>query len=103
MTDFRHFEQLLAEFTRVGVDPDTFSAVLAVRPEDALRAMRELPDGAGPAAFLAKLRELGLRPAGPADVRSTEPDDVVPPVRRGDGLRGERDRRNDAPHDRTGT
>ena len=54
------FEVLLREFRRVGVDPDTFSAMLAVRPEDAMRALRALPDGAGPSAFLAKLRSNGI-------------------------------------------
>lgn len=54
------FEVMLREFRRVGVDPDTFSAMLAVRPEDALRALRALPDGAGPAAFLTQLRKNGV-------------------------------------------
>ena len=48
LADERTFEVLLSEFRRVGVDPDTFSAMLALRPEDALRALRALPDGAGP-------------------------------------------------------
>jgi hypothetical protein len=62
------FEVLLREFRRVGVDPDTFSAMLALRPEDALRALRALPDGAGPSAFLAQLRASGV--AAPADTTS---------------------------------
>lgn len=57
------FDVLLQEFRRVGVDPDTFSAMLALRPEDALRALRSLPDGAGASAFLAQLRTNGLAPA----------------------------------------
>ncbi|HJQ21655.1 MAG TPA: hypothetical protein VJ867_15005 [Gemmatimonadaceae bacterium] len=60
MADEQTFEVLLSEFRRVGVDPDTFSAMLALRPEDALRALRALPDGAGPSAFLAQLRTYGL-------------------------------------------
>ena len=44
----------------MGVDPDTFSAMLALRPEDALRALRKLPDGAGPTAFLIQLRKNGV-------------------------------------------
>lgn len=60
MADERTFEVLLSEFRRVGVDPDTFSAMLALRPEDALRALRTLPDGAGPSAFLAQLRKAGV-------------------------------------------
>lgn len=60
MADEQTFDVLLNEFRRVGVDPDTFSAMLALRPEDALRALRSLPDGAGPAAFLAQLRKNGV-------------------------------------------
>ena len=59
MAEEQTFEVLLREFRRVGVDPDTFSAMLAVRPEDAMRALRALPDGAGPSAFLAQLRTNG--------------------------------------------
>jgi hypothetical protein len=53
MTEGKRFAQLLKEFERVGVDPNTISAGLAVREEDALRA---LPDNAGPTAFLTQLR-----------------------------------------------
>ena len=60
MAEEQTFEVLLREFRRVGVDPDTFSAMLAVRPEDAMRALRALPDGAGPSAFLSKLRSNGI-------------------------------------------
>lgn len=60
MADERTFDVLLSEFRRVGVDPDTFSAVLALRPEDALRALQALPDGAGPSAFLSQLRTNGV-------------------------------------------
>lgn len=48
--------QLVAELERVGVDPDHMVAGLTSRAEEALRALRSLPDGAGPAAFLAELR-----------------------------------------------
>jgi hypothetical protein len=48
--------QLVAELERVGIDPDHMVAGLTSRAEEALRALRELPDGAGPAAFLAALR-----------------------------------------------
>ena len=54
----RDFDDLLREFERVGVDPNTVSAGIAVRPEDMRRALRSLPDKAGPKAFLAKLRGL---------------------------------------------
>ena len=63
MADGQTFEQLLNEFRRVGVDPDTFSAMLALRPEDALRALQVLPDNAGPSAFLAQLRAQGIVPS----------------------------------------
>lgn len=62
LADEQTFEVLLSEFRRVGVDPDTFSAMLALRPEDALRALRSLPDGAGPSAFLGQLRKHGITP-----------------------------------------
>lgn len=64
LADEQTFEVLLNEFRRVGVDPDTFSAMLALRPEDALRALRSLPDGAGASAFLAQLRKSGITPGG---------------------------------------
>ena len=63
MADERHFEQLLAEFRRVGIDPNTFTAMLAVNPDDARRALRVLPDDAGPAAFLAELRRIAGHPS----------------------------------------
>jgi hypothetical protein len=66
LADEQTFEILLSEFRRVGVDPDTFSAMLALRPEDALHALRTLPDGAGPSAFLAQLRKNGIAPSGAA-------------------------------------
>ena len=72
MADERTFEVLLSEFRRVGVDPDTFSAMLALRPEDALRALRSLPDGAGPSAFLAQLRKGGVH-AHPANAAEANP------------------------------
>lgn len=56
MTEGKRFAQLLKEFERVGVDPNTISAGLAVREEDVLRALHALPDNAGPAAFLTQLR-----------------------------------------------
>jgi hypothetical protein len=66
LADEQTFETLLSEFRRVGVDPDTFSAMLALRPEDALRALRSLPDGAGPSAFLGQLRKNGITPPASA-------------------------------------
>jgi hypothetical protein len=57
MTDERRFDELLSEFERVGVDPDSFPAGIAVSREDAMHILRALPDGAGPAAFLARVRE----------------------------------------------
>jgi hypothetical protein len=57
MTDERRFNELLDEFRRVGVDPDNFTATIGVDPQVAMQALRSLPDGAGPTAFLARLRE----------------------------------------------
>ena len=56
MSQTERFEHLLHEFERVGVDPNTISAGLAVREEDMLRALAALPDDAGPEAFLTRLR-----------------------------------------------
>ena len=57
MTDERRFEELLTEFQRVGVDLHSFPAGITVRREEAMRILQSLPDGAGPAAFLARIRE----------------------------------------------
>ncbi len=56
MTDERRFEELLMEFERVGVDLHSFPAGIELPREDAMRILRELPDGAGPDAFLARVR-----------------------------------------------
>lgn len=56
MTDERRFSELLVEFERVGVDAHSFPAGITVLREDAIRILRTLPDGAGPAAFLARVR-----------------------------------------------
>lgn len=56
MSQAERFAHMLQEFERVGVDPNTISAGLAVREEDVLRALAALPDGAGPSAFLSQLR-----------------------------------------------
>ena len=56
MSQTERFEHLLHEFERVGVDPNTISAGLAVREEEVLRALAALPDDAGPEAFLSQLR-----------------------------------------------
>ena len=56
MSQTERFEHLLQEFERVGVDPNTISAGLAVREEDVLRALAALPNDAGPEAFLSQLR-----------------------------------------------
>ncbi len=50
------FSHLLHEFERVGVDPNTLSAGLAVSQHDVMRALSELPNDAGPARFLSQLR-----------------------------------------------
>jgi hypothetical protein len=56
MSHSEQLARLLREFERVGVDPNTISAGLAVRDDDAFRALAALPDRAGPSAFLAQLR-----------------------------------------------
>ena len=57
MTDERLFDELLAEFERVGVDLHSFPAGITVQREEAMRILQSLPDQAGPAAFLARIRE----------------------------------------------
>ena len=64
--------QLVAELERVGIDPDHMVAGLTSRAEDALRALRTLPDGAGPAAFLAELRNHSS-PVGSSGVTGAVP------------------------------
>jgi hypothetical protein len=64
MSQAERFANLLREFERVGVDPNTISAGLAVRQDDVLRALSALPDGAGPAAFLSQLRVVMTHPVG---------------------------------------
>jgi hypothetical protein len=56
MSQSERLARLLKELERVGVDPNTISAGLAISEDDALRALTSLPDGAGPAAFLSQLR-----------------------------------------------
>jgi hypothetical protein len=56
MSQAEQFANLLRELERVGVDPNTISAGLAVSKDDVLHALAALPDGAGPAAFLSQLR-----------------------------------------------
>jgi hypothetical protein len=65
MTDERRFDELLAEFERVGVDLNSFPAGIDVHHDAAMRILRSLPDGAGPAAFLARVREEQLVPRTP--------------------------------------
>ena len=78
MSQAERFANLLHEFERVGVDPNTISAGLAIRQEDALRALAALPDGAGPVRFLA--RASASRPrASPIRHRARPP---APPARR---------------------
>lgn len=66
MSQVERFAHLLRELERVGVDPNTISAGLAVREEDVLRALSALPDGAGPSAFLSQLRVVTMHAAGSA-------------------------------------
>jgi hypothetical protein len=56
MSQSERLARLLKEFERVGVDPNTISAGLAVSEDDALRVLAALADRAGPTAFLSQLR-----------------------------------------------
>ena len=67
MTDERRFEELLSEFKRVGVDLNSFPAGIGVHRDDALRILRSLPDGAGPGAFLSRVRHEQQATAARAD------------------------------------
>ena len=71
MSQAERFAHLLQEFERVGVDPNTISAGLAVREEDVRRALATLPDGAGPAAFLRQIRRSRLRRGCRSSSRTT--------------------------------
>jgi len=64
MSQAERFAHLLREFERVGVDPNTISAGLAVREDEVLRALSALPDGAGPSAFLTRLRAVMAESGG---------------------------------------
>jgi hypothetical protein len=64
MTQEKQFDELLHEFERVGVDPNTISAGLAVPRAYMMRALRSLPDDAGPSAFLTQLRLLVTEGSG---------------------------------------
>ena len=71
MTDERRFEELLSEFKRVGVDLNSFPAGIGVHRDDALRILRSLPDDAGPAAFLSRVRhEQQAAPRNDGDARA---------------------------------
>ena len=58
MSQSERLQRLMKEFERVGVDPNTISAGLAVREDEALRALAALPNNAGPSAFLQQLRSV---------------------------------------------
>lgn len=76
MSQAARFAHLLHEFERVGVDPNTISAGLAVREEDVLRALSDLENDAGPAAFLSRLRAVMTTTRGvhPPAVDKAKPD-----------------------------
>jgi hypothetical protein len=58
MSHVERFAHLLRELERVGIDPNTLSAGLAVSEEELLRALAALPNDAGPAALLHQLRSV---------------------------------------------
>ena len=76
MSQAKRFTELLHEFERVGVDPNTISAGLAVSQEDMLRTLASLPDGAGPEAFLKRLRAMATQVAGTPDRDSEDESEV---------------------------
>ncbi len=57
VADERRFGELFAEMERVGIDPHGFPAGVAVEHDLAVKILRVLPDGVGPAAFLTAVRE----------------------------------------------
>ena len=67
MSQAERFAHLLREFERVGVDPNTISAGLAITEDDVLRVLASLPDDAGPLAFLSALRAVTTHTAGAHD------------------------------------
>jgi hypothetical protein len=76
MSQAKRFTELLQEFERVGVDPHTISAGLAVSQEDMLRTLASLPDGAGPEAVLKRLRAMATQVAGAPDRDSAHESEV---------------------------
>lgn len=76
MSQAKRFTELLHEFERVGVDPNTISAGLAVSQEDMLRTLASLPDGAGPEAVLKRLRAMTTQVAGASDGDSADESEV---------------------------
>ena len=66
---------LVAELERVGVDADHMVAGLSAHAPEAIRALRSLPDNAGPAAFLARFRsETGALPRPEGAARAVQDD-----------------------------
>lgn len=60
MSRQERLDRLMQELQRVGVDPNTISAGLAVSDDDLLKELAAMPDNAGPEAFLARLRLAAL-------------------------------------------
>ena len=65
---------------RVGIDPHAFPAGLTVSHELAVRTLRVLPAGAGPAAFLTAIREEQqlLRSSGPQQAVASQDPGIDP-------------------------
>ena len=70
MTDKARLSELMQELDRVGVDPEGFPAGFAMSDTDALHVLRDLPDNAGPMAFLARIR---IERSASAPQRAPEP------------------------------
>ncbi|NUO62829.1 MAG: hypothetical protein HOQ11_04330 [Gemmatimonadaceae bacterium] len=69
---------LVAELERVGVDAEHMVAGLSAHAPEAIRALRSLPDNAGPAAFLARFRsESGAQPRPDVAARGVQHGDAT--------------------------
>lgn len=69
---------LVAELERVGVDAEHMVAGLSAHAPEAIRALRSLPDNAGPAAFLARFRsESTAQPRAESAARAVHGEDAT--------------------------
>lgn len=88
MTQEKQLDDVLREFERVGVDPNTVSAGLAIDRDELMRALSSLPDAAGPTSFLAKLRSLATGHELPDSARRHAAGGTDSPADRGEARPG---------------